>query len=208
MKTTMGMDKAKVWISEKLGAKIATRVFRGLALGVLLAAGTGLYFSINQGEAGSSLVSEQPQCYPEIDVASCSRVSLMASFAPASVPGPSIRLSKEQLELIEDYDMVGIHWRIDERGNVVEVPIDGVVFDTPGKPTVNSPLVSEQNEYYEEVDLSSFQLAAYEARMHQKLDKGKVGNSLSSEQLELIQELEMMGVPWRIDDEENVVPLP
>jgi len=64
MKTTMGMDKAKVWISEKLGAKIATRLFRGLALGVLLVAGTGLYFSINQGEAGSPLASEQGACYP------------------------------------------------------------------------------------------------------------------------------------------------
>ena len=86
MKTTMGMEKAKVWISEKLGAKIATRLFRGLALGVLLVAGTGLYFSINQGEAGSPAVSEQTQCYPEVDVSLCSRVSLMASFAPASVP--------------------------------------------------------------------------------------------------------------------------
>jgi hypothetical protein len=65
VETTMGMGKVKVWISEKLGAKIANRVFRGLALGILLAAGTGLYFSINQGEAGSPLVSEQIQCYPE-----------------------------------------------------------------------------------------------------------------------------------------------
>jgi hypothetical protein len=64
MKTAMGMEKAKVWISENLGTKLATRLFRGLALGVLLAAGTGIYFSINQGEAGSPLASEQGACYP------------------------------------------------------------------------------------------------------------------------------------------------
>jgi phage head maturation protease len=53
MKTATGIEKSKVWISENLGTKMATRLFRGLALGVLLAAATGLYFSINQGEAGS-----------------------------------------------------------------------------------------------------------------------------------------------------------
>jgi hypothetical protein len=65
MKTAMGMEKVKVWISETVGTRIATRLFRGLALGALLVAATGLYFSINQGEAGSPLVSEQTDVYPE-----------------------------------------------------------------------------------------------------------------------------------------------
>jgi hypothetical protein len=53
MKTSTGIEKPKFWISENLGTKMATRLFRGLALGVLLAAATGIYFSINHGEAGS-----------------------------------------------------------------------------------------------------------------------------------------------------------
>jgi hypothetical protein len=64
MKTSVGMDKAKVWISENLGAKMATKLFRGVALGALLVAATGIYFSINQGAAGSPLASEQGACYP------------------------------------------------------------------------------------------------------------------------------------------------
>jgi hypothetical protein len=65
MKTAMGMEKAKVRVSGTEGTNIATRLFRGLALGALLVAATGLYFSINQGEAGSPLVSKQADVYPE-----------------------------------------------------------------------------------------------------------------------------------------------
>jgi hypothetical protein len=90
METTMGMGKVKVWISEKLGAKIATRVFRGLALGVLLVAGTGLYFSINQGEAGSSLVSERIGCYPEEEYNARPCVSDLSAINPGEAGSPLV----------------------------------------------------------------------------------------------------------------------
>jgi hypothetical protein len=47
------VEKGRVWISEHLGTKVAIRALRGLAVGALVVAGTGLYFSVSQGEAGS-----------------------------------------------------------------------------------------------------------------------------------------------------------
>ena len=140
MKTAMGMEKVKVWISENLGTKIATRLFRGLALGVLLVTATGIYFSINPGEAGSPLVREHTEVNLEINTAGQHNASFPLSAAEIegwpeyTLAGRSGHLAvrplvSEQIELIKDYDMVGILWRINGQGKVVEVPIDGVLFD-------------------------------------------------------------------------------
>jgi hypothetical protein len=118
MKTSVGMDKAKIWISGNLGTKIATRLFRGLALGVLLVAGTGLYFSINQGEAGSPASREETGCYAEIDQSACTRDQLTASLGLHSSSG---------------------------RANYVEDPeVEGMLFDVPQKPITGSPSSIDQ----------------------------------------------------------------
>jgi len=182
MKTPMGMDKVKVWISEKLGAKIATRVFRGLAVGVLLAAGTGLYFSINQGEAGSpSSGSEITQALEveELEAAvigvpaylgskaavDFEVVRLLTSEQIQDLPGfmrtevwlpgetyaasavtqhEAVRpLSIEQLELIQDLEMTGFLWRIDDQGRVVVVEAPRPSF---------SPCPAAQTEVWHEIE--------------------------------------------------------
>jgi hypothetical protein len=172
MNTTMGMEKAKVWLSETVGTKIAARLFRGLALGALLVAATGLYFTINQGEAGSPLVSEQSEVPPEFrqteiwftsgDLAGSSPVSerigcypednvvcLYGQFLADVLAEPGLTtgspLSNEQLEFTQDLEMMGVPWRIDAEGKVV-------VVEAARKPIAGSPSVREQSQCYPELD--------------------------------------------------------
>jgi hypothetical protein len=57
MMMAMGTKNVKVWISENLRARLGAKVFLGLALGALLLAGTTMYSSMSQGEAGSPSAS-------------------------------------------------------------------------------------------------------------------------------------------------------
>lgn len=59
MMMTMGTKNLKMWISEKLPNRLATKIFRGLALGTLIVAATLLYISMIQGEARSPSASDE-----------------------------------------------------------------------------------------------------------------------------------------------------
>jgi hypothetical protein len=59
MMMTMGTKNLKMWISEKLPNRLATKIFRGLALGALLVAATLLYSSMSQDEARSPSASSE-----------------------------------------------------------------------------------------------------------------------------------------------------
>jgi len=210
MKTAMVMGKAKVWISETVGTKIATRLFRGLALGVLVVAATGIYFSINQGEAGSPLISEQAEVYPEFNmVGRYGPLSFEIPEDPAPISGS--RLSFEKLEFAQELELMGMPWRVDDEGKVVVVEAarqekteaypDWAMFDAAPVPALATGAASSSVpfEYWSEIDLDS---NTYHQFM---LDQGKAGRRLSSEQIEFIQDLDTLGYPWRIDDQGRVV---
>jgi hypothetical protein len=55
------------------------------------------------------------------------------------------RLSKEQLELIREYDTLGMDWRIDDYGRVV-------VFEVPRKPFAGSSVSIDVNEVWSEIE--------------------------------------------------------
>ena len=65
MKLTMHITEVKNWVSREAGTIITGNVIRGLAVGVLLMAGTGMYFGMTAGSAGSShLSSEGTTAFP------------------------------------------------------------------------------------------------------------------------------------------------
>ena len=50
MKLTMHIQEATSWVSKTAGAITAGKAIQGLAVGVLLMAGTGMYFGISSGD--------------------------------------------------------------------------------------------------------------------------------------------------------------
>jgi hypothetical protein len=141
MKTAIGIEKSKVWISQNLGTKMATRLFRGLALGVLLVAGTGIYFSINQGEVGSSASVDPNEVWAEID--SGTPIHHLVKYHLPTQGKVGRFLSREQLELSQDYEMVGMPWRVDDQGRVVVVEAPQPSF---------SPCPVAQTEVWSEIE--------------------------------------------------------
>ncbi len=65
MRLTTPITEVKNWISREAGTIITGNVIRGLAVGVLLMAGTGMYFGMTGGSEGSSpLSSEGTTAFP------------------------------------------------------------------------------------------------------------------------------------------------
>ncbi len=140
MKTAMGMDKAKVWISGNLGTKIATRLFRGVALGALLVAATGLYFSINQGDAGSTLASEHTEANPEINT---------AGQHNASFP-----LSAAEIEGWPEYTLAGLYGPIspDVQLNLARIHTGLDELTSGGPASVDTLSSIDLNEVWTEIE--------------------------------------------------------
>ncbi len=68
MRLTTPITEVKNWVSREAGTIITANAIRGLAVGVLLMAGTGMYFGMTASSEGSNPVSsEGTKAFPAQD---------------------------------------------------------------------------------------------------------------------------------------------
>ena len=153
MKSAKRITKLNTRLHETLAGKAPAKFLRGLALGSLLAAAAVLPFGpAYADEPSRPLSSEQIVCYEEVGLCSNQFEALSRDY-PVYHELDQVRgghpLSREQIDLIQDYEIAGIHWGIDGQGVVVEVPIDGVFFDVVKEPASVSLSPADWWEYTE-----------------------------------------------------------
>ena len=196
------MSKVNTRIHQAMATKAPVKFLGGLALGALLMAATVLPFSaVLADEPARPLSSEQNRCYPEISDDCLALPDHELSYNTAARA-----LSDQQSYRIEGFEAFGVPLQIDEEGMVVEAvqkpvasrplsnmeierldyQIDGMLSAAAQTPSVGRPLSNMEMERMDYQIDSMLSAAA---------QNPSAGRPLSDEQLRLILDYEMTGLP-------------
>jgi hypothetical protein len=181
MKTATLTAKVNRWLHEHLAMKTPAKLLGGLALSALVMTATALPLGTTYAdEPARPLSSEQGACYPLYpELGPC--WSEFIAVAPT---------------IVDRYDR-----SLDD-----EFMSDAPFFHTLNQGKVGSPASTVQFEEWPEAGFDSYTYHRFMVEQG-KLEQAKASNRLYSEQNELdfIEELEIMGIPWRFDDRGRVV---
>jgi hypothetical protein len=190
IKTATLTEKVNRWLHEHLAMKTPVKLLGGLALGALVMAATALPLGTTYAdEPARPLSSEQNQCYPE-DRGMC-LYGPLAEVLPDPALVAARPLSSEQSQCNPDDNAICLYGLLAE-----DLPDPAL--------TTGTSISGVQFEDWPEAGLDSYADQRFMVEQG-KLEQAKARNRLYSEQIEFIQELELMGMPWRIDDEGKVV---